>query len=126
MSPTSYRPWWLCCIVVLSRFSPAFFKNRLQWLLLPMLLFWSQTVLAAVGFTITPSAVSNTNRGAVTLQITGLVSGASVVVQRFLDANTNGVIDGPDLLWQQFQLTDGQASVIGGVTNINVPGDTDP
>jgi len=86
----------------------------------------SQSLLAAVGFTLTPSTVSNTYHGILTLQITGLTSGESVVVQKFLDANTNDVIDGADLLSQQFQLTDGQASVIGGITNINVPGDTDP
>jgi hypothetical protein len=84
-----------------------------------------QTLPAAVGFTVTPATVSNTYSGSITLQITGLTDGQTVVVQEFLDANTNGVIDGADLLWQQFQLTDGQASIIGGITNINVPGDTD-
>ena len=49
-----------------------------------------------------------------------------MVVQKFLDLNTNGVIDAGDWLVQQFNLTDGQAGmVIGGVTNFNVPGDTD-
>ena len=80
---------------------------------------------AAVGFTLNPSSVSSTYSGTITLQVTGLTAGDTVVVQKFLDANTNGVIDGVDLLVQQFNLTDGQASVIGGVTNINVPGDTD-
>ena len=60
----------------------------------------------------------------ITLQVTGLTNGESVVVQKFLDANTNGVIDAGDLLVQQFNLTDGANSVIGGVTNINVPGDS--
>jgi hypothetical protein len=83
---------------------------------------------AALGaaFTITPSAVSNTYSGTITLQITGLTPGSSVVVQKFLDANTNGVIDAADLPVQQFNMTDGQAGqVIGGVTNFNVAGDTD-
>ena len=80
---------------------------------------------AAVGFTLNPSSVSNTYGGTITLQVTGLTNTETVVVQKFLDANTNGVIDGADLLVQQFNLTDGQASVIGGVTNFNVPGDTD-
>lgn len=85
-----------------------------------------QTASAAVGFTVTPSAVSNTYDGTITLQVTGLASGDTVVVQKFLDVNTNGAIDPGDLLVQQFSLTDGQAGmVIGGVTNINVPGDTD-
>ena len=82
---------------------------------------------AAVAFTITPAAVSNTYSGTITLAVTGLSSpGDTVVVQKYLDLNTNGVIDASDLLVQQFNLTDGQAGmVIGSVTNINVPGDTD-
>jgi hypothetical protein len=77
-------------------------------------------------FTITPSAVSNTDIGTITLQVTGLNSNETVTVQKYLDLNTNGVIDGGDWLVQQFSLTDGQAGmVIGGVTNFNVPGDTD-
>ncbi|MGH7969998.1 MAG: hypothetical protein ACREIC_14850, partial [Limisphaerales bacterium] len=44
----------------------------------------------------------------------------------YIDLNANGVIDAGDWLVQQFNLTDGQAGmVIGGVTNFNVPGDTD-
>ncbi len=84
---------------------------------------------AAVAFTVTPASVSNTYNGRVTLQVTGLTGGDTVVVQKYLDANTNGIIDGRDILWQQFNLTDGQASVFhdGGtvVTNFNVPGDVD-
>jgi len=80
----------------------------------------------AVTFTITPAAVSNTYNGAITLQISGLTNNETVVIQKFLDLNTNGVIDAGDWLVQQFNLTDGQAGmVIGGVTNFNVPGDTD-
>jgi hypothetical protein len=83
-------------------------------------------VLGAPLFTITPNVVSNTYAGTITLQITGLTSGDTVVVQKFLDANTNGIIDGGDGVVQQFNLTDGQAGmVIGGITNNNVPGDTD-
>ena len=48
------------------------------------------------------------------------------MVQKFLDANADGIIDARDLLVQQFPLTDGRAGmVIGGITNFNVPGDTD-
>ncbi|MDE3066385.1 MAG: hypothetical protein KGJ60_02430 [Verrucomicrobiota bacterium] len=91
----------------------------LGWLLWP-------AGMSALTFTVTPSSVSNTYVGPVTLQIGGLSSGSTVVVQKFLDANANGVVDAPDLLLQQFSLTDGQPGmVIGGVTNLNVPGDTD-
>ena len=82
--------------------------------------------LGAPVFTITPNAVSNTYTGVITLQVTGLTSGDTVVVQKFLDADANGMVDGGDMMMQQFNLTDGQAGmVIGTVTNSNVPGDTD-
>jgi hypothetical protein len=85
-----------------------------------------QPLATAVTFTVTPSSVSNQYDGAITLQIGGLNTGETVVVEKFLDVNTNGVIDAGDWLVQSFQLTDGQASVIGGVTNINVPSDSNP
>jgi len=84
-----------------------------------------QTSQATVAFTVAPTAVSNTYSGVVTLQVTGLPAGGTAVVQKFLDANTNGIIDGSDVMVQQFNLTDGTNFVIAGVTNINVPGDTD-
>src|ERR1041385_212615 len=93
---------------------------------LPFAILLGATNLFGVGFTIAPSVVSNTYLGYVTLQVTGLTVGDTVLVQKYLDAHTHGVIDAGDLLRQQFQLTDGQAGmVIGGVTNVNVPGDTD-
>jgi hypothetical protein len=85
-----------------------------------------RTSAATASFTVTPSTVSNTYSGFITLQVAGLNSGETVVVQKFIDLNTNGVIDGSDWLVQQFQLTDGQAGmVIGGIVNSNAPGDTD-
>ena len=86
---------------------------------------FTQDVCASVAFTVTPAAVSNTYSGSITLQVTGLTNTETVVVQKFLDANTNGIIDGEDWLVQQFNLTDGTNCVIGGVTNFNVPGDID-
>jgi hypothetical protein len=103
-------------------------KTHIQNLFLSLALFVSltQTGRATVAFTVTPAAVSNTYSGTITLVVTGLTNTETVVVQKYLDVNTNGVIDAGDILWQQFNLTDGQAGmVIGGVTNINVPGDTD-
>jgi hypothetical protein len=78
---------------------------------------------AAVTFTNTPLVVSNTYPGMITLLVSNVPTGDTVVVQKFLDANTNGVIDGSDTLVQQFNVTDGTNFVIGGVTNFNVPGD---
>jgi hypothetical protein len=78
----------------------------------------------AVTFTVTPAAVSNTYSGTITLQVTNIPTGDTVVVQKFLDTDSNGVINGSAVLVQQFNLTDGQAGqVIGSVTNYNVPGD---
>lgn len=83
----------------------------------------------AATLSITPSAVSNTYSGTITLQVTGITNGETVVIQKFLDANGNGVVDGGDILCQQFTLTDGKANVFSNgataVTNLNVPGDTD-
>src|SRR2546421_10809294 len=101
------------------------FRRALSFILLCASLCLPPRSRAAVGLTLNPSSISNTYGGLIALQITGLTNGETVVVQKFLDANTNGVIDDADLLVQQFSLTDGQASVIGGVTNFNVPGDTD-
>lgn len=80
---------------------------------------------AGVSFSVTPATVSNTYAGNVTLVIGGLTNGESVTVQKYLDLNGDGVVDGGDLLWQQLRLTDGQATVIGGVTNLAIPGDSD-
>ncbi len=77
-------------------------------------------------FSISPSTVSNTYQGSITLQIGGLTNGEAVVIQKFTDANTNGAVDAADWLVQQSSLTDGGATVIGGVTNFNVPYDTTP
>jgi hypothetical protein len=86
----------------------------------------SQGRAATATFTNTPTVISNTYAGSITLQVGGLDPGGTVVIQEFLDVNTNGVIDASDWLVQQFQLTDGQASTIGGIVNSNVPGDTTP
>src|ERR1017187_2024827 len=100
-------------------------KTRIQnlFLVVALLAGLTQTARAVVAFTVTPAAVSNTYSGLITLSIGGLTNTETVVVQKFLDLNTNGVIDGTDWLVQQFNLTDGTNFVIGGVTNFNVPGD---
>ena len=106
--------------------TPSLLRTGLRQATLLIGLGLCQGLVAAATFTVTPSAVSNGYTGTLTLQIGGLNSGETVVVQEFLDANTNGVIDAGDCLVQQFRLTDGVACVMGGVTNINVPGDSTP
>src|SRR5690348_7240231 len=81
---------------------------------------------AAVSFSVSPVAVSNTNKGPISLQIVGLTNGETVRAEKFLDANRDGVLGVGDELMQSFLLIDGQRSVIGGITNRNVPGDTTP
>ncbi len=67
---------------------------------------------ALITSTVSPNIVSNTYNGIITLQINGLTNGANtVVVQKFLDVNTNGIIDSSDLLVQQFRLSVGQTNV---------------
>jgi hypothetical protein len=85
------------------------------------------TAGTAVGasLTITPSTVATDYTGLITLDITGLASGQTVMVETFLDTNGNGMVDTGEMLVQSFQLTDGQALSIGGVRNPNVPGDED-
>ena len=59
----------------------------------------TSTADAAVAFTVTPSAVSNTYKGTITLQVTGLTNTETVVVQKFLDLNTNGLINANDSVY---------------------------
>jgi hypothetical protein len=75
--------------------------------------------------TVTPSVISNTYPGFLTLTITGLTNGEKVTVQKWLDQNGNGIVDGSEPLVDQFPLTDNDMSnaLIGGATNVNVPFD---
>ena len=75
---------------------------------------------------VTPSAVSNTYDGVLTLQVDGLTNGEQVIIQRYLDGNGNGVVDNGELLIDAFRIRDGGVSIIGGVTNLNVPYDSNP
>jgi len=84
---------------------------------------------AAVAVSLAPSAISNTYNGTITLQVTGLTNGETVIIQKFLDANGNGIVDAGETLWQAFKLQDGHAHVFQdgatSVTNLTIPGDTD-
>src|SRR5438128_12687232 len=48
---------------------------------------------AAVGLSVSPANITNDYVGKVTLTITGLSAGQTVLVDRFTDANGNGVMD---------------------------------
>jgi hypothetical protein len=81
---------------------------------------------AQVTLTVTPPVVSNTYTGLITLNITGLTNGQQVTVQTFLDLNGNGVVDPGEPMLDAFKITDGKAMIIGGVTNVSVPFDSNP
>ncbi|MBP1686538.1 MAG: multidomain protein with s-layer y region, glug motif, ig motif, i-set domain, pkd domain [Deltaproteobacteria bacterium] len=75
----------------------------------------------AVGFTMTPASVAADYAGMITLNITDVTPGQTVVVETLVD--TNGT--GGELLVQSFQVTDGSALTIGGKRYSSVPGDED-
>ena len=79
--------------------------------------------LPAATLSVSPSTTSNTYIGSITLQIGGLTNAEPVVVQSFLDANANGIVDPGEPLVDTFAITDGGVSTIGGKTNLNVPFD---
>jgi len=94
------------------------------WLLFALALVLSPlNSSGAVTLTMTPSATSNTYTGSITLAIAGLTNGQPVTVETYLDMNGNGVVDASEPLLDTFPITDGGASVIGGITNISVPFD---
>ena len=82
--------------------------------------------LAAVTVTVTPSATSNTYTGPITLNIAGLTSGQQVKVQTYLDLSGSGVVTTNDPLIDVFDVADGGAEVIGGITNLGAPYDSNP
>ncbi len=75
---------------------------------------------------VSPSTLTNDFKGTVVISITGLTPGATVAVEQYLDANGNGAIDSPkEALVRAFSVTDGRVTSIGGVRDVNVPGDDD-
>jgi Carboxypeptidase regulatory-like domain len=77
---------------------------------------------------VSPSVTSNNYTGVITLNITGLTNGEQVTIQKWLDLNGNGAIDPGEPMVDTFNITDNDSTnnLIGGVTNINVPYDTNP
>ncbi|HEV2327219.1 MAG TPA: hypothetical protein VGY56_00340 [Verrucomicrobiae bacterium] len=91
-------------------------------------LFICRMACAQVTLTVSPSVVSNTYPGVITLNITGLNTGEKIYVTRWIDLNGNGVIDAGEPLMEAFQLVDNDNSyaIVGGITNINIPFDINP
>lgn len=82
--------------------------------------------VSAVTLSVTPSVTSNSYSGVITLNITGLTNSEQIEIQKYLDLNGNGIVDSNDPLVDAFKVTDGGASIIGGITNLNVPFDSNP
>jgi len=79
----------------------------------------------AQGLTVSPSVISNTYPGVITLNITGLTNTEKVTIQRWFDGNANGTIDAGEPMMDAFKITDnlnGNA-ILGGITNLNIPYD---
>lgn len=76
-------------------------------------------------FSVTPNLVSNDYTGLLTFQMSGLSAGETVQIVQFYDFNGDGVVDGPDLGVRGETITDGQAALVGGATNVNVLADED-
>lgn len=74
--------------------------------------------------TVSPSVISNNYPGVITLNITGLTNTEKVTIQRWIDGNANGMIDAGEQMMDAFKIADGGAMVINGVTNLNVPFDS--
>lgn len=80
----------------------------------------------AASLSVSPATISNEYSGLVSVHIAGLTNGETVLVEKFLDVNANTNVNAVDTLMRSFLVTDGRRSVIGGVTNLNVPGDLNP
>lgn len=101
-------------------------KMKSLMLFLAVALIGTRIAFGQVALTVSPSVISNTYTGLITLNITGLANGEKVTVQQWLDLNNNGVIDSGDLMFDAFKIADGGAMIIDGVTNISVPFDSNP
>jgi hypothetical protein len=91
-----------------------------------MLLGGFHTAFAQQTLTVSPAVTSNTYPGVITLNITGLTNGEQVAVQEFMDLNANGSVDPGEPMMDAGKITDNDPSqaIIGGVTNINIPIDS--
>lgn len=105
--------------------SPRFNLCRFALPTVWLLAFLGSIHLHGATLDVSPARVGNDYTGFVTLQIAGLATNETVLVQKYLDVNSNGVVDAADLFVQQFQITEGAGpSMIGGATNMNIPYDS--
>ncbi len=79
----------------------------------------------SANFGVSPNVVSNDYTGLITFHMTGLPPGETVRLVQYLDFNGNGEVDADDLAVRGETVTDGQAGLVNGATNINVFRDED-
>jgi hypothetical protein len=97
-------------------------KTTTSYLILSLLLACGAR---AATFSVTPNVVSNDYTGLITFHMTGLTPGETVQVVQYYDINSNGVVDAPDLAVRGETVSDGQAKLTVGLTNINLFRDED-
>lgn len=93
------------------------------WLILTLLPAFTTGTVAAIEVTLTPNSTSSVTTTPVSLHIRGLAPGGSVIIERFVDADDDGIADEAPI--ERFTVTDGQVTSIAGVRNTNMPGDED-
>jgi hypothetical protein len=87
----------------------------------------TNVAFSQVTLTVSPSIISNSYTGDITLQIGGLTNGETVNVLTYVDLNGNGTVDPGEPLVDEFQITDnGSNGIYGTVTNVNIPIDSNP
>lgn len=87
---------------------------------------WIPASVSAITVAISPASVPSDFTGKISITITGLTTGKTVLLERFLDVNANGAVELPqDALTLSASVTDGIVPLLGGVRNANVPGDDD-
>ncbi|MBX7210034.1 MAG: carboxypeptidase-like regulatory domain-containing protein [Verrucomicrobiaceae bacterium] len=79
----------------------------------------------AVNATVTPASTSSIATSPVIVNVTGLTTGQVVIIERFVDANGDGVINAGEFLAEMHTITDGVVSTFGGVAYPVIPGDED-
>lgn len=90
---------------------------------------WTLCALAAAhssGATlvVSPASASDSSTNSISLRVASLTNGETVIVDQCLDLNRNNAWDSGDPIVRRFWLTDNVVPMIGGVTNVSVPGDT--
>ena len=101
----------------------SFFAKRLMVVLATLCLVGLSSL--AANFTLVPTLVSNDYTGTLVFHMDGLAAGETVEVAQAYDYNGNGSLDGSDVVVRSDLVTDGQANLVGGATNVNVLRDED-